>query len=44
MRLEPRYRAALAGELQTFDFDFDALGSVTVHALRFAPSAATRAA
>ena len=37
VRLEPRYRAALAGELQTFDFDFDALGSVTVHALRFAP-------
>ena len=37
VRLEPRYRAALAGELQTFDFDFDALGSITVHALRFAP-------
>ena len=37
VRLEPRYRAALAGELQSFDFDFDALGSVTVHALRFAP-------
>jgi PAS domain S-box-containing protein len=36
-RLEPRYRAALGGELQTFDFDFEALGSVTVHALRFAP-------
>ena len=37
VRLEPRYRAALAGELQSFDFDFDALGSVTAHALRFAP-------
>ena len=37
VRFEPRYRAALAGELKTFDFGFDALGSVTVHALRFAP-------
>jgi len=33
IRLESRYRAALAGELQTFDFDFEA----GVHALRFAP-------
>ena len=37
VRLESRYRDALAGELQSFDFDFDALGSVTTHALRFAP-------
>ena len=38
VRLEPRYRAALAGELQSFDFDYDAPGGdVTVHALRFAP-------
>jgi PAS domain S-box-containing protein len=37
VQLESRYRAALDGELQSFDFDFDALGSVTTHALRFAP-------
>jgi PAS domain S-box-containing protein len=35
--LEPRYRAALEGELQAFDFDFDGLDGVTVHSLRFAP-------
>ena len=37
MRVEPRYRGALEGELQSFDFDFDVLGSLTTHALRFAP-------
>ena len=37
VRVEPRYRGALEGELQSFDFDFDVLGSLTTHALRFAP-------
>jgi PAS domain-containing protein len=36
-RLEPRYRAALGGELQAFDFDFAGPAGATVHALRFAP-------
>ena len=34
-QLEPHYRAALAGEVQSFDFE--STGTDSVHALRFAP-------